>query len=153
MSDCPRYSECANADAKCHLCRSFSHYKQGNRSQAKGARNERKVIKHRDTAAHLRPASGAMAHAQGDIIDLDALHECKDGYGKFNSRGAKSMTIQRGWLLGIERQALPLGKLPILDIHFTGAPDDEQWSIVRASTLYDLLAENRKLKRQLEGGE
>ena len=145
MEDCPRYDECANADLKCHLCVNFNCFKTG-RSRGKGADHEKRILKKSQTRsrAHLRAGSGAAAHAKGDVIDEQFLYEGKSGYAQVNGKGRKSMTIQRGWLLKIESEALAEGKVPALVIHFDGAPDDELWAITRLETLHDSLESRRE---------
>jgi hypothetical protein len=139
---CPRYSECANADMKCHICRNFNCFKTG-ASRGKGARAEKQVVKIRNTKAHLRRGSGAAAHAKGDVIDDQALHESKSGYTRVNAKGQKTFSLKRDWLVKIEPEALAEGRMGLLEIKFDGTPDDEVWVVLRASTLFDVLDEHK----------
>jgi hypothetical protein len=147
MSDCPVYDQCANADIKCHLCTKQRLFKPG-RSRGKGDRAEKNVQRVRNQKAHLRRGSGAVAHAKGDLIDDQILHESKSGYTHINTKGKASFSLKRDWLLKIEREALAEGRLPLLEFHYDSAPDDEIWCSLRASTLFDVLAELRELRNK-----
>lgn len=139
MENCPRIKECANANTKCHICRNFSCFKTG-ASRGKGDFSEKKLAK--KIGAKQRAGSGASPMAKGDIISATTLREVKSGYG------SKSMSIQRSWLIKIQGEALAEGRLPVLDIHFDGAPDNEFWSVINTQTLQDLLEELERLRSQ-----
>jgi hypothetical protein len=146
MSDCPRFNECSNAEAKCHLCTNFSQFKAGTRSKGKGTRFEKKIQQLRQQPrTHLRAGSGAVATAKGDLIDSQALYEAKNGYQSINTKGRKTFVLSREVLLKIQDEALQEGRLPVLVIHFDGAPDDEAWAVMRFEAMSDLLD---KLKEQ-----
>jgi hypothetical protein len=134
---CPKQKECANAGAKCGYCRNLNCFKSGS-STGKGQRHEKKIVKAINTRARLRGGSGSAAHAKGDVIDDGALFEGKSGYAQVNSKGQKTFTLKRHWLTKIENEALAEGRMPVLAIHFDGAPDDEIWAIVRLEVLQDL---------------
>jgi hypothetical protein len=142
-SDCPKYGLCANADLRCFLCKNFSLFKEG-KSRGKGDHAEKKVRNLRNKKAYLRRGSGAAAHAKGDVIDPSVLHESKAGYGRVDAKGNASFTLKRAWLIKIAHEALMEGRMPVLDIHFNGTPDDEIYSVVPAAMLFDLLAEREE---------
>jgi len=75
-----------------------------------GRSSEKRVAK--AIGARLRPASGAMVGAKGDMTVSSFLVESKS-----TVKGA--ISIQYDWLGKITTEALPLGKTPALTISFT----------------------------------
>ncbi len=99
-----------------------------------GRASEKKLV--RKLGGRARPASGAMAGAKGDIDLETVLLEAK-------STTAKSMGLQRDWLLKIAHEARSEGKSPALSISFVnpdGSPIiDGQWVAVPMSYWQDHL--------------
>lgn len=98
-----------------------------------GRNSEKKLAKH--LGGRLRPASGAMAGAKGDIDLGSILLECK-------STNNMSLQVKLGWLLKIASEARCVGKKPALSISFThddGEPvRDGQWVMVKLSDFEEL---------------
>ncbi len=79
----------------------------------------------RELGAKLRPASGAMASAKGDMITDRFLIEAK-------STVNSSLGVKLDWLLKIGEEARRAGKAPALAINFTTGDgrSREQWVAV-----------------------
>lgn len=83
---------------------------QENRIGKSGRVSERKVAKH--LGGKLKPASGAMQSAKGDIELPEFLVEAK-------STVKDSISIKREWLKKIGQEALGVNKYPAVSITFT----------------------------------
>lgn len=77
-----------------------------------GRRSEKKVAK--SLHAQLKPASGAMAGAKGDMATKDFLIEAK-------STTNDSISIKHDWLGKISQEAMMEGRDPALSVRFTRA--------------------------------
>jgi hypothetical protein len=88
----------------------------------------------------LRPVSGAMTGAKGDIDLGDVLMEAK-------STITDSLTVHFAWLAKIEGEALRAGKKPALGISFTkmsGASwPGGDWVCVPLADFLELMNERR----------
>lgn len=99
-----------------------------------GRKSESRVAK--ELGAKLRPASGAMAGAKGDMAIGAILLEAK-------STIHASMTIKHDWLAKIAREARSEGKTPALAVSFIneGGKDamDGEWVMIPAYKFRDML--------------
>jgi hypothetical protein len=75
-----------------------------------GRRSEKLTAK--SLGARLRPASGAMEGAKGDMVLPQALVEAKSTTGD-------SISIKYSWLGKITQEAFGAGKYPALTVTFT----------------------------------
>lgn len=88
-------------------------------------------------SARLRPASGAMVSAKGDMVMREYLIESKTTTGK-------SLPIELGWLVKITNEALATGKVPALLFSFvlpSGRPApncESEWVAVSLQTFKSL---------------
>lgn len=62
-------------------------------------------------SARLRPASGAMVGAKGDMVNKDWLFESKTTTGK-------TLAVELGWLVKITAEAIAARKNPALVMSF-----------------------------------
>lgn len=102
--------------------------KQQHKIGKAGRNSEKKLAK--QLGGKVRPASGAMEGAKGDIDLGDFLMEAK-------STIQMSMAVKFGWLAKIAHEARAVGKKPALAISFTHddgeAVRDGQWVMVPLS--------------------
>jgi hypothetical protein len=96
----------------------------------KAGRASEKRLAHQ-LGGRLRPASGAMEGAKGDIDLGTVLMEAK-------SSRRESLTVKLDWLLKITKEARTEGKSPALSVSFVmedGRPrPDGQWVLIPLST-------------------
>ena len=86
--------------------------------------------------ARLRPASGAMAGAKGDMSTKHVLIEAK-------STTARSMTLQHDWLAKIAGEARDAAKVPALIVSFTNgagkALPSGHWAMIPLQQFQDYM--------------
>lgn len=151
---CPRIRTCQNT-LWCHQCKDYSRYKpplpprEGSRLTRKGnkagAAFEKKVVEIYNKVARRRPASGAFWDKPGDVIAPDMLMEAKER-GTRTSKGEKTISILKEWLLKVEREALAAGRhFWCLPFRFKG--DDRVYAVVDFEDLVALVETVRGEKR------
>ena len=90
----------------------------------------------RQLGGHVRPASGAMEGAKGDIDLGEILLEAKSTTGQ-------SIGVKHGWLAKIGKEARSEGKMPALALSFTnedGSPVmDGEWVLIPLHRFRELL--------------
>ena len=93
-----------------------------------GHGNKAEVRASKRLEMQLRPASGAMEGAKGDMSTEDVLLECK-------ATQSDSYRVTREVLAKITREATEVGKIPALEINFTtgdGRPrENGSWVLIR----------------------
>ena len=107
------------------MSKSFAERLTTHRIGATGMLAEKRLAK--KLKGKLRPSSGAMAGAKGDIDFTECLMEVK-------STTSESLSIKHAWLCKISDEALAISKWPALTITFTtgnGKPVmDGEWVLV-----------------------
>lgn len=92
-------------------------------------------------SGRLRPASGAMPGAKGDIVIADFLVEAK-------STTRDSLGVKFDWLINILRYARGEGKKPALTVSFVaedGKPKrDGDWVLIRLSDFQELTGDKEE---------
>ncbi|MBA4293841.1 hypothetical protein C0431_12835 [bacterium] len=179
MSDCDRYSECANAGKVCFKCYDFSLYKppkqiQGLRAkntsrklkttkggmqfEQDGANRYSSAVRSGQDAARRQPGSGALAHALGDVITSEeltaAIAEFKER-GSITKSGAKSISIKKEWLDKLEQEAARMNRdYYFLPFRFTG--EDKDYLVIEyemlmgyIETIHTLHEDNKRLRGEL----
>lgn len=100
-------------------------FKRQQKGQRHGGRSEKRVA--RKFKARLRPASGAMAGAKGDMVKPEFLIEAK-------STVFATLALHLEWLDKIHREALETNRIPALTISFVHANGDPRpnsdWVVV-----------------------
>jgi hypothetical protein len=146
--DCVYAAECANVNKSCFKCFNYSMYKppkevrQGLRQKSlnkkevkegmdfenRGTRKYNQAIKGAKDVARRQIASGALAHALGDMITEEeltaSLSEFKER-GSTDAKGQKQITIKREWLEKLKWEASQMGKdYYFLPFTFKGSDTD-----------------------------
>lgn len=105
-----------------------------------GKSDHGKLYEHRvapKLSARLRPASGVMVSAKGDMVMREYLIESK-------TTTAKTLSVELGWLVKITNEALATGKVPALLFSFvlpSGRPApncESEWVAVPLHTFKSL---------------
>jgi hypothetical protein len=80
------------------------------------------------------PGSGSFSGLPGDVKDNVFLHECKATDGGGTRIAAK-------WLKNISQQALDLGRIPLLELHFADQqePASKDWVMLPVMDFLSLL--------------
>ena len=179
--DCVYLEECANANKSCFKCFNYSMYKppkvrQGLRSKSqtkkevkegmdfenRGTRKYNQAVKQSKEVARRQIASGALAHALGDMITEEqltaSLSEFKER-GTVSATGQKQITIKREWLEKLQWEAKQMGKdYYFLPFTFKGSDKDYvamDYDILLSyvQTIQMLIEQNRLLRMQIDGGD
>lgn len=105
--------------------------KQG--STGHGNRSESRVAK--SLSAQLRPASGALKGAKGDLLLPEFLVEAK-------STVSDSLSVKLSWMVKITIESLNIGKTPALAISFVTpegkAKPHGDWVAIPLTTFQEL---------------
>lgn len=125
--DCDK---CASKDQNCHRCGPHNEYKFFREKRSSGFRKltskkegmafQRRVKDAYNRSAKEQPNSGAIWFMPGDIVTEEALMECKERAGIINSKGEKTFSISKEWLIKAEEEAFP--KPMLLPFAFKGDP-------------------------------
>lgn len=92
--------------------------------------------------------SGATWHSKGDIITEDYLMECKER-GTINSRGEKTISIPKEWLVKQEKEAIQENRpYWLLPFHYKG--DDAIYVIKPFDQEIEMYHEIRRLRERLD---
>jgi len=101
-----------------------------------GRKSEQRVAK--EIGARVRPASGAMPGAKGDMEVRRALVEAKSTTGN-------SISVNLDWLAKIAREAMAEGKTPALTVSYVdddGRPrQDGDWVMIPLYMFRELFEE------------
>lgn len=176
--DCVYESECSNVGKACFKCFGFAMYKpikqkQGLRAKSvptkevkqgmdfenRGTKKYNNAVKQAKDIARRQIASGALAHALGDMITEEkltaSLSEFKER-GTVNAKGEKQISIKREWLEKLEWEARQMNRdYYFLPFTFKGSDKDYvamDFEILLSyiQNIQALLEENRLLRQQLE---
>lgn len=177
-TECIYISECGNVDKACFKCVNYNKYKpikarnglraksenrkekkEGMDFEKRGVKNYSRAVNHAKDVARQQIASGALAHALGDMITEEeltaSLSEFKER-GSKDAKGAKTISIKLEWLEKLEEEAREMGRdFYFLPFSYKGHDKDYvalDYNILLRyiQTIQILLESNRLLRSEIE---